>query len=243
MNVLSVKGLCKSYPGFSLQNVSFEIKEGTIMGFVGRNGAGKSTTLKSILNLVHMDTGDVTFFGLDLKTYERVIKQRIGYTGGTVNFYKKKKISNLIEITKSFYENWDDVVCGEYMKLFSLDADKTPSELSEGMKVKLSLVLALSHGAELLILDEPTSGLDPVSRSELLEIFKHLKSKGISILFSTHIISDLEKCADEITYIRNGKLIYTGHISGFAGEQVSLEDAMVQYEKEGLHEKFADERV
>jgi ABC-2 type transport system ATP-binding protein len=111
------------------------------------------------------------------------------------------------------------------------------------MKVKLSLVLALSHGAELLILDEPTSGLDPVSRNELLETFRHLKEKGISILFSTHIISDLEKCADEITYIRNGKLIYTGNISGFAGEQVSLEDAMVQYEKEGIHEKFADERV
>jgi len=243
MNVLSVKGLCKSYPGFSLQNVSFEIKEGTIMGFVGRNGAGKSTTLKSVLNLVHMDTGSVEFFGLELKAHERDIKQRIGYTGGAVNFYKKKKIKHIIEITKSFYKNWDDEICGKYMKLFSLDMEKTPSELSEGMKVKLSLVLALSHGAELLILDEPTSGLDPVSRNELLEIFKHLKSKGISILFSTHIISDLEKCADEITYIRNGKLIYTGHISGFVGKQVSLEGAMVQYEKEGLHEKFADERV
>ena len=134
-------------------------------------------------------------------------------------------------------------ICGKYLELFSLNMEKTPSELSEGMKVKLSLVLALSHGAELLILDEPTSGLDPVSRNELLEIFRHLKAKGISILFSTHIISDLEKCADEITYIRNGKLIYTGHVLGFAGEQVSLEDAMVQYEEEGLYEKFADERV
>ena len=129
------------------------------------------------------------------------------------------------------------------MKLFSLDANKTPSELSEGMKVKLSLVLALSHGAEFLILDEPTSGLDPVSRNELLEIFKHLKTKGISILFSTHIISDLEKCADEITYIRNGKIIYTGCVSVFSGEHVSLEKAMIQYEQEGLYEKFADERI
>ena len=190
-----------------------------------------------------MDTGSVVFFGLELKAHEREIKQRIGYTGGAVNFYKKKKIKQIVEITKSYYKKWDDEICGKYMKLFSLDMEKTPSELSEGMKVKLSLVLALSHGAELLILDEPTSGLDPVSRNELLEIFRHLKAKGITILFSTHIISDLEKCADEITYIRNGKLIYTGHILGFAGEQVSLEDAMVQYEKEGLHEKFADERV
>ena len=163
MNVLSVKGLCKSYPGFSLQNISFDIAKGTIMGFVGRNGAGKSTTLKSILNLVHMDTGRVEFFGLELKAHEREIKQRIGYIGGAVNFYKKKKIKQIVEITKSFYKNWDDEICGKYMKLFSLDMEKTPSELSEGMKVKLSLVLALSHGAELLILDEPTSGLDPVS--------------------------------------------------------------------------------
>ena len=201
------------------------------------------TKLKSIMNMVHTTAGKVEFFGLNLLEHENTIKQRIGYAGGAVDYYKKKKIRALINITKRFYENWDDAVCRKYMDLFSLDENKTPSELSEGMKVKLSLVLALSHGAELLILDEPTSGLDPVSRNELLEIFKHLKSKGISILFSTHIISDLEKCADEITYIRNGKLIYTGHISEFAGEQVSLEDAMVQYEKEGLHEKFADERI
>ena len=243
MNVLSVKGLCKEYPGFKLQDVSFEIAKGTIMGFVGRNGAGKSTTLKSLLNLVHTDAGSVEFFGLDLKLYEHDIKQRIGYTGGAVNFYKKKKIKNLIEITKTFYKKWDDETCEKYMKVFSLDANKTPSELSEGMKVKLSLVLALSYGAELLILDEPTSGLDPVSRNELLEIFKHLKTKGISILFSTHIISDLEKCADEITYIRDGKIIYTGCISAFAGEHVSLENVMIQYEQEGLYEKFADERI
>ena len=243
MSVLSVKGIYKEYPGFKLQDVSFEIEKGTIMGFVGRNGAGKSTTLKSILNLVHMDAGHVEFFGLDLKSHESDIKQLIGYTGGAVNFYKKKKIKKLIEITKSFYRNWDDELCKKYMRIFSLDENKTPSELSEGMKVKLSLVLALSHGAELLILDEPTSGLDPVSRNELLEIFKHLKTKGISVLFSTHIISDLEKCADEITYISNGKIVYTGCINGFVSERESLEDAMMQYEKEGLYEKLADERV
>ena len=243
MSVLSVKGIYKEYPGFKLQDVSFEIEKGTIMGFVGRNGAGKSTTLKSILNLVHMDAGHEEFFGLNLKSHESEIKQRIGYTGGAVNFYKKKKIKKLIEITKSFYKSWDDELCKKYMRIFSLDENKTPSELSEGMKVKLSLVLALSHGAKLLILDEPTSGLDPVSRNELLEIFKHLKTQGISVLFSTHIISDLEKCADEITYISNGKIVYTGCIKAFVGQRASLEDAMIQYEKEGLYEKLADERV
>ena len=243
MTVLSVKGIYKEYPGFKLQDVSFEVTKGTVMGFVGRNGAGKSTTLKSILNMVHMDQGSVEFFGMEVKSHERDIKQRIGYTGGAVDFYKKKKIKNLIDITKAFYKNWEDKTCEKYMEIFSLDAEKTPSELSEGMKVKLSLVLALSHGAELLLLDEPTSGLDPVSRNELLEIFKHLKSKGISILFSTHIVSDLEKCADEITYIRNGEIAYTGCISGFTGDQVSLENAIIKYEKEGLYEKFADEGI
>ena len=122
--------------------------------------------------------------------------------------------------------------------MFSLDENKTPSELSSGMKVKLNLVMALSHGAELLILDEPTSGLDPVSRDELLEIFKHLKKQGVTILFSTHITSDLEKCADDITYIRDGKVIYTGSISDFVDTGASLENVMIEQEREAFYEKF-----
>ena len=208
MNILSIMNLTKEYPGFTLDNVSFDVAKGTIMGFIGRNGAGKSTTLKAILNMVYVNRGSVSYFGLDLKENEREIKQRIGFTGGEVNYYKKKKIKDILTITKRFYMNWDDEICHRYMKMFSLDENKTPSELSSGMKVKLNLVVALSHGAELLILDEPTSGLDPVSRDELLEIFKHLKKQGVTILFSTHITSDLEKCADDITYIRDGKMIY-----------------------------------
>ena len=124
------------------------------------------------------------------------------------------------------------------MSLFSLNENKTPSELSEGMKVKLNLVIALSHGAELLILDEPTSGLDPVSRAELLEIFKRLKERGISILFSTHITSDLDQCADEITYIREGEIVYTGDLSDFTKGE-TLEQIMIREEKEAVNEKFA----
>jgi len=238
MKVLEVDHLTKTYPGFQLQNVSFCVEEGTIMGFIGRNGAGKTTTLKTIMNMVHAAEGRVLFFGLDMKEHERAIKQRIGYAGGAVDYYRKKPIRSLLEITKRFYGQWDDAVCGRYMKLFSLDETKTPAELSEGMKVKLSLTIALSHGAELLILDEPTSGLDPVSREELLEIFKHLRSQGTAILFSTHITSDLDKCADDITYIRDGRIVYTGSVQGFAcGE--SLEDAMFRREREAFHEKFA----
>ena len=243
MKVLSVDRISKEYPGFLLQNVSFAVEEGTIMGFIGRNGAGKTTTLKTILNMVPIKEGTVEYFGLDLKDHETAIKQRIGYAGGTVDYYKKKKIRKLIDITKRFYTHWDDEIYKKYMEMFSLDENKMPSQLSEGMKVKLNLVIALSHGAELLILDEPTSGLDPVSREELLGIFKYLKSKGVSILFSTHIISDLEKCADEITYIREGKIVYTESMLGFTGNENTLEDVMLRYEKEALYEKFADERI
>ena len=124
------------------------------------------------------------------------------------------------------------------MQLFSIDENKTPSQLSEGMKVKLNLAIALSHGAELLILDEPTSGLDPVSRDELLQIFKYLKSQGVTILFSTHITSDLDKCADDITYIRNGQIVYTGSFSDFVGSE-KLEDVIIKHEREAFYEKTA----
>jgi len=237
MKVLNVSRITKVYPSFKLCEVSFGVEKGTIMGLIGRNGAGKSTILKSILNIVHADSGTVTFFDMDMKQNESEIKQRIGYAGGTVDFFKKRKIRDIIAVTKCFYKDWDEKAYQKYMKLFELSEEKTPSELSQGMKVKLNLVMALSHKAELLILDEPTSGLDPVSREEILMIFKYLKSQGVSILFSTHITSDLEKCADEITYIREGEIVYSGSLDGFMQGQ-SLDDVMMEYEKEAFYEKF-----
>lgn len=246
MSVLEVRGLVKSYPGFILDNISFSLEKGRIMGLIGRNGAGKTTTLKSIFNLVHPDKGEVSVFGLDMPENERTIKQRIGYAGGAVDYYKRKKLGEISSVTSAFYENWDSDAYKKYMKAFSLDESKTPSELSEGMRVKFSLTLALSHGAELLILDEPTSGLDPVSRAELLDTFIYLKDAGTSILFSTHITTDLEKCADDITYLASGRLIASKTMDGFmrenalAGHGETLEEIMVYYEKESLYEKLAD---
>ncbi|MBQ3968968.1 MAG: ABC transporter ATP-binding protein [Clostridia bacterium] len=243
--VLSVKNLQKEYPKFKLENVSFEIESGTIMGLIGRNGAGKTTTIKSILNLIHISGGSIEYFGKDLKTHETKIKKQIGYAGGAVDYYKKKKIKNIAAITKTFYESWDDKAYEKYMKLFEIDEDKTPSELSEGMKVKLNIVIALSHGAKLLILDEPTSGLDPVSRDELLEVFKYIAKNGAAILFSTHITSDLEKCADGITYIKRGKIEFTGSMNSYIencknkGIGSNLEEIMIHFEKENLNEKLA----
>ena len=229
-----------------LNNIGFTLEQGRIMGLIGRNGAGKTTTLKSIFNLVHPDSGTVRVFGLNMPADELAIKQRIGYAGGAVDYYKRKKLSEISAVTSRFYDGWDEAAYHKYLDAFSLDENKTPMELSEGMRVKFSLTLALSHGAELLILDEPTSGLDPVSRSELLDTFIFLKDKGVSILFSTHITTDLEKCADDITYIAKGNLIASKPMPEFmsenaqAGNGDSLEDIMVHFEKESLYEKLAD---
>ena len=217
MSIVEIRNLNKSYPSFRLEDVSFDIHEGEITGFVGRNGAGKTTTIKSILNLVHPDGGEILFFGKPLSENETEIKQRIGYSTGTVNWYPRKKLSEIVRVVRGFYDNWDEEAYRKYLAYFGLDENKTPREMSEGMKVKCNLLLALSHKAEVLILDEPTSGLDPFSRDELLEIFLKLKDDGAAVFFSTHIISDIEKCADHIVYISGGRIVASMPKDDFIG--------------------------
>ena len=207
--VLEIRGLCKQYPSFRLRDAGFSLARGRIMGFIGRNGAGKTTTLKSMLNIVHPSAGEVRFFGLDFASHEQEIKRRIGFVSGGANYYPNKKLAAITAVTRSFYDNWDEAAYQRYLKLFALDESKTPRALSAGMQVKYALALALSHRAELLILDEPTSGLDPVSRDELCGVFLDLADEGVSILFSTHITEDLDKCADDVTYIRSGEIVFS----------------------------------
>ena len=215
--VLEIRGLCKQYPSFRLRDAGFSLARGRIMGFIGRNGAGKTTTLKSMLNIVHPSAGEVRFFGLDFASHEQEIKRRIGFVSGGANYYPNKKLAAITAVTRSFYDNWDEAAYQRYLKLFALDESKTPRALSAGMQVKYALALALSHRAELLILDEPTSGLDPVSREELLELFLRLaREEGVAVLFSTHVISDLEKCADAITYIQKGRVLASCSMEDFA---------------------------
>ncbi len=207
-NILTVNNLCKNYEAFSLKNVSFSLDKGYIMGFIGRNGAGKTTTLKTMFNLVHHDSGTVEMFGKDFFENELFCKQHSSFMLGGANYFVSKKLKTIKSVVKKFYDEWDDEAYKSYISLFKLDENKKVSELSEGMKVKFGLALAMSHNAKFLVLDEPTSGLDPVSRDELLEIFQKLIADGErSILFSTHIISDLEKCADYITYIKEGEIL------------------------------------
>ncbi|MBE9914739.1 ABC transporter ATP-binding protein [Paenibacillus donghaensis] len=208
MLALDIKNLNKKYPNFQLKDVSFQLEKGYIMGFIGANGAGKTTTIKSILNMIHIDSGEVRILGKNITEHEIELKQEIGYAFGGIDFYTRSKMKTLTSVIKRFYTNWDDETYYSYLRRFKLDENKKIVDLSTGMKVKYSLALALSHGAKLLILDEPTSGLDPVSRDDLLDIFQELVVDGdISILFSTHITTDLEKCADFITYIENGQII------------------------------------
>ncbi len=239
MNVLTVKGLCKSYPSFTLKEVSFALPQGTVMGFIGRNGAGKSTTLKSILGLVHPDKGQVTFMEQDVAQNEQYMKENIGVVLGGIDFYAQKKIKTITDVTRRFYPNWEEEKYRHYLSLFGLDETKRVRELSDGMRVKYLIALALSHQAKLLILDEPTSGLDPVSRDELTELFRAIVADGSrSILFSTHITSDLEKCADHITFIKDGEIFYTGAKADFLTEYAhlgtTLEEIIVAAERRSL---------
>lgn len=242
MTALRVEGLTKRYPRFLLQDVGFRLERGRIMGLIGKNGAGKSTTLKAMLNLVRPDQGTVEMLGRDFFDNEENVKQELGVVLGGIDFYKQKKLSDITDVTKRFYRNWDERAYGRYMETFGLDPGKKVRELSAGMKVKYMIALALSHRASLFILDEPTSGLDPVSRNDLLELFRQLVKDGErSILFSTHITSDLEKCADDITYIKDGQVLRSAEKGEFLrsfdhlrqpGETgLTLEDIMIRNER------------
>lgn len=235
MSIVEIRNLNKTYPAFRLDNVSFDIKEGEITGFIGRNGAGKTTTIKSMLNLVHPDSGEIVYFGKALKDNETEIKKLIGYSTGSVSWYPRKRIKEIIDVVKKCYDTWDEEAYRKYLELFGLDENKTALELSEGMKVKYNLLIALSHRAKVLILDEPTSGLDPFSRDELLCLFETLKKEGVAIFFSTHIVSDLEKCADNIVFISKGKIVAslpkTEFESRFSKEGESLEETVLRIER------------
>ena len=232
--VAEVRELAKSYPSFELKNVSFTLEQGRIAGFIGRNGAGQTTTIKLMLGMVHPDGGTVRYFDTPFAGHETEIKKRIGYSAGTISWYPRKKIRDLVRHVRRFYDTWDEDAYRKYRELFAIDEAKTPLELSEGMKVKLNLMLALSHRCGALILDEPTSGLDPFSRNELLEIFTKLRNEGVAVFFSTHIISDIEKCADDIIYISGGRILAAmpkeEFIQRYAENGETLEDTMLRME-------------
>ncbi|QCX33113.1 ABC transporter ATP-binding protein [Caloramator sp. E03] len=209
-NILEIKNLRKNFKDFSLKDISFSLPKGFIMGFIGPNGAGKSTTIKLIMNLLKKDSGEIKVFGLDNIKNEIEIKDRIGFVFDENLFYEELTALEIKKIIKPLYRRWDEDSFLKYIKDFNLPLNKKIKDFSKGMKMKLSLSVALSHNAEMLIMDEPTSGLDPIVRSELLDILSYIiQDENKGVLFSTHITSDLEKIADYITLINNGEILFS----------------------------------
>lgn len=207
-SILKLDKVKKTYPGFSLRELSFELPTGYIMGFIGPNGAGKSTTLKLIMNFFPLESGKIEVFGLNHCEEEIQIKQQIGYVGEDQQFYEEMTVGWTINFVSRFYHNWDREYCRQLVNRFGLDSRQKVGQLSKGMKVKLALTLALSHHPRLLLLDEPTSGLDPIIRKEFLqELLEVVQDENRAILISSHITDDLEKVADYITLINQGRIV------------------------------------
>lgn len=207
-NILEVRNLTKQYADFTLDHVSFSIPKGTIMGLIGENGAGKSTTINAILDLIHKDDGTVTFWGQELSSAKQ-LKEDIGVVFDGINFYETLTAAKVGKISQAAYKQWDDRLYREYLNRFQLPTDKEIKTFSKGMKMKLCIAVALSHRPKLLILDEATSGLDPVMRDDILDVFlEFVQDEEHSIMISSHITTDLEKVADTITFIHQGKVLF-----------------------------------
>ncbi len=206
-NALEVRGLCKQYEGFALDHVSFTLPRGCVMGLIGENGAGKSTTIKAILNLIHRDAGEIHVLGWDNIADERTVKEHIGVVLEDGCFLNTMNARQVDVLMGKAYKKWNSAEFFGFLKRFGIDTDKKIKDYSKGMRMKTNIAVAMSHDAELLIMDEPTSGLDPVVRDEVLDLFyDFMQDDTHAILLSSHITSDLDKIADYITFIHGGRV-------------------------------------
>lgn len=208
MNAIEIKNLTKSYPGFTLDNLNLTLPYGCIMGLIGENGAGKSTTIKLLLDMIHSDSGSITILGKDNQDGLRVTKEDLGVVLDEVGFPEcltAKQVNNIMEHT---YQNWDSETYFKYLKKLSVPDNKEFKDFSRGMQMKLGIAVALSHDPKLLILDEATSGLDPVVRDEVIDLFSEFtRDETHAVLISSHIVSDLEKICDYIAFLHKGRLL------------------------------------
>lgn len=211
-NAIELKGVTKKYDGFTLNNVSFAVPKGSIMGFIGQNGAGKSTTIKAILGIIGIDSGEINIFGKDHLKEEYELKEDIAAVFDELPFHDNLNAKQINIIMSGMFRNWDKELFFGYLERFGLPQKKKCGKFSKGMRMKLQIAVALSHGAKLLIMDEATTGLDPVVRNEILDIFlEYLQDENKSILMSSHITSDLEKIADSVTFIDNGEILLSDY--------------------------------
>lgn len=230
--VIEIQGLRKEYPGFTLQDLTLTIEEGTITGLVGANGAGKSTTLKLLLNLIRRDAGTVRIFGMDNLQKEREIKAQVGVVFDEPCFHEILSPRQVNAYMGALYPSWDPAFFRRLLDRFSLPETKVVKEFSRGMKMKLSIAAAMAHHPRLLLLDEPTSGLDPLVRDEILGMFlEYLQDEHHSIVLSSHITSDLEKVADTIALIDDGRLLFHEEKDRLKEQYVLLKGSAAQLEK------------
>lgn len=210
-NAIEIKNVTKKFKEFTLNDVSFELPKGYIMGFIGPNGAGKTTTIKLILNMLKRDSGTINVLGLDNIDDESKVKEEVAVVFDQPYYIDDWNLNDVEKAVGMFYKKWDGKIFDSYLKRFGLSRSKKVKDLSRGMKMKLMIAVAFSHNAKVLILDEPTGGLDPVARDEFIDLLgEYIQDGERSVIFSTHITSDLEKIADYITFIRKGQIIYTG---------------------------------
>lgn len=216
-NVVEFTNVTKKFKGFSVKNIDLQVKQGFVTGFIGANGAGKSTSIKMMMNLLRPDVGEIKLFGLDYKKHEKAIKERIGFVYDGNVFFEGLNMKDIKRIVAPAYKHWDDKVFYQYIEKFELPLNKSIKTFSKGMQMKASLAIALSHHAELIIMDEPTAGLDPIFRRELLDILQELMVDGNrTIFFSTHITTDLDRIADYIAFMQNGELVFNQSIHDVA---------------------------
>lgn len=207
MNSIEIRNLQKNYKNFSLTIDNLHIPEGYITGFIGPNGSGKTTTIKSLLGMVKPDSGEIKILNANINKDTKT-KENIAYVGDESGFLEESKISNLHKIISKFYSNWDEELYKKYINKFQINESKTYKDLSKGQKKQFELIMALSHHPRLLMMDEPTSSLDPIIRNEFLELMQdHMEMDNMTVFYSTHITTDLDKAADYIVMIYNGKIL------------------------------------
>lgn len=211
MNAIEIRNLSKTLDGFTLSIDKLDIKKGFITGFIGPNGSGKTTTIKLIMNMLNKDNGTIKVFDREYKIDDLYIKETIGYVGDISGYMKEVKLKDIKKNIALFYKNWDESLYKYYLNKFNIDENKIYKELSKGQQKKFELIMALCHHPKLIIMDEPTANLDPIVRNEFIEVLQeHIEKDGVTVFYSTHITSDLDKVGDYLVFIYNGKIILNG---------------------------------
>lgn len=211
MNAIEINNLTKKFDGFELKIDNLNIEKGFITGFIGPNGSGKTTTIKLLMNMINKDSGSVKILGNEYKRDDLSIKEQIGYVGDISGFLHEAKLIDIKKVICRFYKNWDEKLYKSFINKFKLNEKKVYKELSKGQQKKFELAMALSHHPKVIIMDEPTANLDPIVRNEFIEILQEaIENDGASVFYSTHITSDLDKIADYLVFIYNGKIILSG---------------------------------